>query len=979
MRRRAAVRWSAGAVAALAAFVLLLPVGLPPAPGPFAAGDSRTATVSTLTSTAFSPARPATASASVPVYASAARTIVLRNATTLPGIQASANCPMPSEVWVTDSAVAVSCGFNFQAIELLDPTTLALESRLDLYGAALFSGAFGYDNVTNCLYLGQLNWSSGLPRGNVTILNLTTGTVDAVLPASTEPQLFAFDSRDQRMFAAIPLLGYLAVINTSSRQPVVTLPGYGPISAMAFDPAQDELFIANSSSSSVLAVNASTLFPLGTVALASPADGLAVDPTAGRLYAAEGAQANITVAETSNLSVLSTVPVGQGPAGLTLDPGSHRLFVANARSQNVSVLNTSTLQPDGSLGAGLAPGALAFDARTGLVYLTDAQSENITAFNSSGLGPGLSVRLGAYPGPALFDPVSRELVVADDNRETLDEYAAGSLGFRGSVAIPVSGGVLTTLALDPTHGTAWATYPSGVVKVNLAGPTIAANVSVPGVPSGIAYDPGTQTVDVELDNGDLCRVAESNSTVLDCTSVGTSGGAIAVDPQRDWAFVAVDANGTIPEITVVNLSGPAVVARLRTSVFPGVVAYDAARGVVDVGQGSALEVVDPADLGNATTVSTPSYPLTLASDAVDGELFGAGVSELWSLPAAPAGAGYASPDGWVGPQGLAVDAARGTLYSTDLTNGTVNVLTVGPALSGLVATPSVVNPGSPVTLDLGVVSSTGPVTVNYSGLPVDCASQNATTLQCASNASGQYNVTASVRDGSGLSTNLSASFTVRASTGGASYVVAFHETGLAGATTWQATLGAQSESGSGAELQFSVPNGSYSFTVAASGYAANRSGGSVTVAGADLTVDVGFTPTSGSTLGRLVGTVTPANASVHLGALALPTAFGRFQVNVTPGTYRLEVSAPEYSTNSSNVSVLANATTTVSVTLVPLVNGPIGPVKSTPAGASGDWPLLAALAAVGLAAVALAAYAVRRRRKIPPGGEAPADDAGPTG
>lgn len=80
------------------------------------------------------------------------------------------------------------------------------------------------------------------------------------------------------------------------------------------------------------------------------------------------------------------------------------------------------------------------------------------------------------------------------------------------------------------------------------------------------------------------------------------------------------------------------------------------------------------------------------------------------------------------------------------------------------------------------------------------------------------------------------------------YGVTFSETGLSASTTWEVTFNGSTTSGSSGTIAFSVPNGSYAFSVGpVSGYVATPSSGSVPVAGATAIVAIVF---SGSTAGE---------------------------------------------------------------------------------------------------------------------------------
>ena len=81
-----------------------------------------------------------------------------------------------------------------------------------------------------------------------------------------------------------------------------------------------------------------------------------------------------------------------------------------------------------------------------------------------------------------------------------------------------------------------------------------------------------------------------------------------------------------------------------------------------------------------------------------------------------------------------------------------------------------------------------------------------------------------------------------------SYLVFFNESGLPSGTSWSITLNGTSESSTSSTITFSLPNGTYSYTVSSvSGYSVSSSSGSISVNGASVSKTVSFTPINKST------------------------------------------------------------------------------------------------------------------------------------
>jgi hypothetical protein len=158
----------------------------------------------------------------------------------------------------------------------------------------------------------------------------------------------------------------------------------------------------------------------------------------------------------------------------------------------------------------------------------------------------------------------------------------------------------------------------------------------------------------------------------------------------------------------------------------------------------------------------------------------------------------------------------------------------------------------------------------------------------------------------------------------AQYAVKFSETGLPASTSWSVDLSGTTESGSGTTIQFSVPNGSYSYTVGAvAGYSASPSSGPVTVVGSAQTVDITFTaippamyPVTFTESGLTTGTswgVTVGGVTVHSGGTVVSIA----EAN---GSYVYSVPAVTgYAASPSGGSITVNGTAVdVSITFTPV-------------------------------------------------------------
>lgn len=96
----------------------------------------------------------------------------------------------------------------------------------------------------------------------------------------------------------------------------------------------------------------------------------------------------------------------------------------------------------------------------------------------------------------------------------------------------------------------------------------------------------------------------------------------------------------------------------------------------------------------------------------------------------------------------------------------------------------------------------------------------------------------------GAGNTASVTFTATGTTS-TTYAVAFSESGLPSGSTWNVTLNGTTMSGSSSAVTFTIPNGSYAYSVGAVGeYLPTPSSGTVPVDGAATTVPIAFAPSA---------------------------------------------------------------------------------------------------------------------------------------
>jgi hypothetical protein len=198
------------------------------------------------------------------------------------------------------------------------------------------------------------------------------------------------------------------------------------------------------------------------------------------------------------------------------------------------------------------------------------------------------------------------------------------------------------------------------------------------------------------------------------------------------------------------------------------------------------------------------------------------------------------------------------------------------------------------------------------------------------------------------------------------YIVGFLALNRPAHVLWNVTVAGQPWGSVTDTINVTLPNGTYAFAVGApNNLTPSPQADTVTVAGGDLTVSIGFS----LALGVLRGSVAPSEATVFIDGSAVPVRSGVFSVVVPPGSYVVTASLGGYRDFVENTSVPAGATVTLHVQLVAASVTPRpGSNGTTPFGIDGipAWEVELAAFAVAVAVAVAALYFAGRRRRAPP-------------
>jgi hypothetical protein len=234
--------------------------------------------------------------------------------------------------------------------------------------------------------------------------------------------------------------------------------------------------------------------------------------------------------------------------------------------------------------------------------------------------------------------------------------------------------------------------------------------------------------------------------------------------------------------------------------------------------------------------------------------------------------------------------------------------------------------GAALSVSMSYSQVTYSVTFTESGLPASTlwsvsigaqTSSSTTTTNVLTEPNGTYTYTVGIVSGyrtthtgsvgvSGANAAVALPFTQ------VTYSVTFKESGLPGGTSWSVTIGSTTLSSVTTKIVFTLPNGTYAWSVANVANYSRTASGSVTVPGTGVTVTEKFVLVTYAFTLKETGLATGTSWSVTVGADTGTTTSNKVVLKLANGTYSYTIGAiPDYSFVATGTFTINGATVTV--------------------------------------------------------------------
>lgn len=465
------------------------------------------------------------------------------------------NDPFSACISPDGSKAYIGCGGGSSTVAVINTANNTLISNINV-------GATGHSTSVAVTPDGKFLYVTNYVANTVSVVNLLSNTVVAVIPVSAYPFGITISRDGTKAYVGYTFNKYLSVISTINNTITNTINLSSPAQYVAISPDGSKLYAPAGTNLTVIdpATNAiSTVIPTGINmgTLNFSADGT-------RAYIAAGSNKVLVVNVITN-AIITTVTVGTNPNGISVSPVGFA-YISNSGSNNVSVIDPNTNTVSAIINVGLIPLSHGNSITTGAgcaqVPVTLTITVNPTA---KMIVSNVKGNISSCSGIASANPSLYQFSVSGNNF-TSNINAAAPAGFElslnnlggygNNLVIPQSNGTINNVVIYVRSSTS---APIGNISGNViltsngvADQTVAVNGTVYAIP--VINKPNSQTVL----NGAIAAVTNFTGTAssYSWTNDTPSIGLVASGTGNIPAFSAIN-NTTLPitaTITVMPLS-----------------------------------------------------------------------------------------------------------------------------------------------------------------------------------------------------------------------------------------------------------------------------------------------------------------------------------------------------------------------------------------------------------------------------------------
>lgn len=405
--------------------------------------------------------------------------------------------------------------------------------------------AAAYDSVDHLVIISNDRLCSGC-TDYLLAYNDTTGNVSWCYVTGTglsgqEPYGLTYLAGSDTLYVSETGSNNVSVVDARNGTAVSTIPVGSP-GAGVYDPHTRYLYVIDDSNDSIATINTTSNSVVGYWSYAAPFTGLTYDSGVKELFASSSGADAVYAIDTSTGKVLHTITVGSWPAGLYYYASGDQVFVAEEVADEVGVIDDSTMKLTTSITGVGAAAAFAYDSANGSLYVIDTSSNRLPQIDpaTDALVHDIALNFDNYvygPDPIVYDPSSGDLYFA----ATEFLFVAPSSGYQTQSPVeesPYSSFYVPTLhELFVADGNGCNLIPVNTVTLEVGSPFYAGCNEM-----GVTFDAADGDLYVanfgtETAYGGVTALNETTHKVVGSWLVGWDVGGVAFDPDENELFV----------------------------------------------------------------------------------------------------------------------------------------------------------------------------------------------------------------------------------------------------------------------------------------------------------------------------------------------------------------------------------------------------------------------------------------------------------
>ena len=234
----------------------------------------------------------------------------------------------------------------------------------------------------------------------VSVINTATNSVTATIPVGPSPIGIAINPDGSRAYVANADGSFVSVINTATNDVIASINmGGSEINGISVSQDGKWLYVTITNENAIAIISTATNTSLNTISVGglSAVFYVATSPVGNRVYVTGGDANNLLVINSLTNALIATIPLGYAAVGCAVSPDGSRVYVTNEYNNMVSVVNTANNTVLTTIPVGTSPEGIAVAPDGASVLVSNVGSNSISIINTATNTVTNTVTVGQNP------------------------------------------------------------------------------------------------------------------------------------------------------------------------------------------------------------------------------------------------------------------------------------------------------------------------------------------------------------------------------------------------------------------------------------------------------------------------------------------------------------------------------------------------------------------------------------------------------